>query len=80
MAYLYILYSAKANKFYVGSTGKEVSERIKKHNSNHKSFTGKWNDWELVHTESYEAKEEAMKREKQIKTWKSRKMIKALIA
>ncbi|MFN5024322.1 MAG: GIY-YIG nuclease family protein [Bacteroidota bacterium] len=36
MFYLYILHSASADKFYVGYTGDEPNERVRKHNSNHK--------------------------------------------
>ncbi|NJM17057.1 MAG: GIY-YIG nuclease family protein, partial [Bacteroidales bacterium] len=56
------------------------AERLKKHNTNHKGHTGKHNDWEIVHTEPFSSKTEALIREKQIKRWKSRKKIMALIA
>ncbi len=76
----YILYSATLNKFYIGSTGDEIDERIKKHNSNHKGFTGGVGDWKLKHIEVFDIKSDAIKREKQIKNWKSRVMIEKLIA
>jgi putative endonuclease len=42
MAYtVYILFSIAKNKYYVGFTGDEIDERLRKHNSNHKGFTGK---------------------------------------
>jgi putative endonuclease len=55
-------------------------ERIRRHNSKHAGFTGKTGDWTLVYAESYHSKEVAMKREKEIKAWKSRKMIEKLIS
>ena len=67
------------NKYYVGYTGDEIVERIKKHNSNHKGFTGGVGDWELVYHEVYSSKSEAMARERQIKGWKSRKLITQLV-
>ncbi len=66
MYLVYILYSANRNRYYVGYTGDELEERLKKHNSNHKGFTGKVADWKIVYTESFTEKNEAMKREKEI--------------
>jgi putative endonuclease len=77
--HIYVLYSANANKYYVGYTGDELSSRLQKHNSNHKGFTGKYTDWVLVYSEAFETKAAAMSREKQIKSWKSRKEIEKLI-
>ncbi len=39
--HLYILFSALRNSYYIGHTGDELNERLRKHNSNHKGFTGK---------------------------------------
>ncbi|MDP1799991.1 MAG: GIY-YIG nuclease family protein [Bacteroidota bacterium] len=36
---LYILFSPTKDKYYVGHTGDDLVERIRKHNSNHKGFT-----------------------------------------
>ena len=57
-----------------------MEERIRKHNTNHKGFTGGVGDWELKHSEEYSTKEDALKREKEIKSWKSRKLIEKLIS
>ena len=76
----YILFSETINKYYVGFSASDITSRIKKHNSNHKGFTGGKGDWILVYKELFDAKVDAMKREKQIKNWKSRKAIEALIA
>jgi len=77
---VYILFSTKKNKYYVGYTGDELNERIRKHNSNHKGFTGNTGDWDLVFQELFFTKEEAIKREQQIKNWKSRKKIEQLVS
>ena len=79
MYQVYILYSEIKNRFYIGFTSDILAERIRRHNSNHQGFTGKTGDWKLVYSEKFEAKEGAMKREKEIKMWKSRKMIEKLI-
>ena len=79
MFHLYILFSPTKNKYYVGSTGDTLEERIRKHNSNHKGFTGGVGDWELKYSEGFETKTEVLKWEKEIKNWKSRKLIEKLI-
>ena len=76
--YFYILYSQKLDKYYIGST-KNVNERLRKHNSNHKGFTGKIGDWEIVYSETYDSRTLAYARERQVKKWKSRVAIQKLI-
>jgi putative endonuclease len=78
MYFLYILFSPKLNKYYIGFTT-DIQDRIRKHNSNHKGFTGGIGDWQLAYSEEFDNKTEAMKREIQIKKWKSRKLIEKLI-
>ena len=78
MFYAYILYNKIRNKYYVGSTSNLV-ERLKKHNTNHSGFTGDTGDWIIVWKQFFENKSDAMKKEKQIKSWKSRMLIEKLI-
>jgi GIY-YIG catalytic domain len=52
----YILFSSNLDKYYIGHTGDDITERIRKHNSNHKGFTGKVGDWKLVYSENYPTK------------------------
>jgi len=78
MYFVYILYSPSKDKYYVGAC-QDVQNRLKKHDTNHSGFTGKSGDWELKWTEEHPIKTTALKRENQIKSWKSRKMIEALI-
>ncbi|MBK7587487.1 MAG: GIY-YIG nuclease family protein [Bacteroidetes bacterium] len=67
----HILFSEKKNKYYIGSTSDNLLERLRKHNSNHKGFTGGLGDWKIVYTESSSTLSEARIRELQIKKWKS---------
>jgi len=76
--YTYILYSQKRDRYYIGSTGDDLEERLRRHNANHKGFTGSANDWVYYHLEEYSSKGEAVKREKEIKSKKSRKYIESL--
>ncbi len=75
----YILHSKILNKYYIGYTSNGVEIRVQKHLSNHKGFTAKAKDWQLVYTEVFETKEKAMQREKQLKAWKSNLRISELI-
>jgi putative endonuclease len=76
----YILFSNSKDKFYIGHTCDEIQERLRKHNSNHKGFTGQQADWRLVFLESYPDKSRAYARERLVKSWKSKNKIKELIA
>jgi len=76
--YFYILRSIELDKFYIGHTS-NLQERLKKHKSNHKGFTGKAKDWKIVYFEVFENKKEAYARERQVKNWKSKTKIIDLI-
>ena len=76
---VYILHSTTRSKYYIGFTGEELEERLRKHNSNHKGFTGSVSDWKIVYNESFAEKKKAIEKEQQIKKWKSRKAIEKLI-
>ncbi len=78
MYYFYILHSLILDKYYIGHTG-ELEERLRRHNSNHKGWTGNVNDWEIVYSEEFDAKNLALFREREVKNWKSRKRIERLI-
>jgi len=75
---VYILYSRKLDKFYVGSSA-DVSGRLRRHNSHSKGFTSAGRPWILLYTEEFAEKQEAETREKQLKRWKNRERLEALI-
>ena len=75
---VYILYSSKLDKFYVGSSA-DVRGRLRRHNSHSKGFTATGRPWILVYTEEFTEKQEAETREKQLKSWKNRVRLEALI-
>ncbi|MBL7838121.1 MAG: GIY-YIG nuclease family protein [Bacteroidetes bacterium] len=79
MCTFYILYSKTKDKYYIGHTCDDLHERLRKHNSNHKGFTGGVGDWQIVFNEEFDNKEQAYKREREVKSWKSRKRIVKLI-
>jgi len=76
---LYILYSQTLDRYYVGYTSDELVQRLRRHLSNHNGFTAKAKDWKVVYKEEFSDKSGAIKREKEIKNWKSKSKIKILI-
>jgi len=82
MYFTYILQSESTGRYYVGSTD-NLDRRVAQHNDpdykgskTTKRFKG---PWKLVYTESSQTRAEAMSREREIKSWKSRKAIQDLI-
>ena len=64
----------------MGYTSDLLEERLRKHNTNHKGYTGKTNDWVIVYFDTYESRKEAYARERDIKSKKSRIYIEKLIS
>ncbi|SIS94910.1 GIY-YIG nuclease family protein [Chryseobacterium gambrini] len=79
MCYCYILFSKSLNKYYVGHSCEILQERLRKHLSDHKGFTSKAKDWIIVYSEIFNSKNDAYKREQEIKSWKSSSKIQKLI-
>ena len=78
-AFVYILFSEKLNKYYVGSTP-DLDRRITEHNRGKERFTKTGVPWVLVYKEIFEELKEARKRESYIKKMKSRTFIENLIS
>lgn len=78
-AWTYILYSANLDRYYVGATSMTVNERLRRHLATHRHFTSKAKDWEILWTQRFDTKAEAIAREREIKKWKSRLRIETLI-
>ena len=78
-ATFYILFSRLANRFYIGYTTEPIEERIRKHNTNHDGFTGKYRDWVLAYSEEFISSHLAYARERQVKAWKSARRVRELI-
>ena len=75
---VYILYSEKFDKTYVGFTSSLI-ERFKSHNELANSgFTTKFRPWLVLYVEVLSAKSDALKREKWFKTGVGREKIKAI--
>jgi len=78
MYYVYILYSASLDKYYVGSTA-DVEMRVERHNAGWGRFTKGGIPWKLMYTETCSTQSEALQRERGIKRQKDRRYIEHLI-
>ncbi len=67
MYFVYIIYSDKFDRYYVGLSG-DVEQRIKTHNSGKVLSTKAFKPWRLIHKESFDTQVEARKREKYLKS------------
>jgi putative endonuclease len=76
---LYIIYSARLDRFYIGYTN-DFQRRISEHNRIKGKYTDKGIPWLLVYSKEYRSKKEAMNRERFIKQMKSRQFILELIS
>ncbi len=79
MPHLYILYSEKLDKYYVGACT-DLDRRLYEHNIGHSKFTSTGVPWKLMYSELFSTLIEAKQRELKIKKMKSRKYIMGLIA
>jgi len=78
MFYVYVVFNKKVNKFYIGQT-ENLAERVRFHNN--KFFKGSYTSrfdgaWELVYSEVYSNRVDAVKREKQLKSFRGRQFVK----
>jgi len=72
---VYISYSKNCNKIYIGYTG-NLEQRLLSHNTlGKKGWTIKFRPWELIYHQKFDTKEEAMAREKELKSGKGREWI-----
>ena len=76
--YVYILQSLKDNRYYIGETS-NADERVLFHNSGRQRSTRNRIPFRLILVEEYPNKKEALKREKQIKSWKGGQAFQNLI-
>ena len=64
---VYILFSKQLQKYYVGYSSKNVRDRLKEHLYNHKGFTAKAKDWNIIYKIEMNSKSEALVLERKIK-------------
>lgn len=69
---VYVLYSKKFDRIYVGCTSDLVNRMLSHNELATKGHTIKFRPWVITYTEEYLSKTDAVKREKQLKTAKGR--------
>jgi putative endonuclease len=79
MYFVYVLYSPSFKKPYTGFTS-DLEARLESHNSlGIKGFTLKYRPWVLIYSEQYEFKNDAIKRERELKSGRGREFIRKII-
>jgi putative endonuclease len=80
MWFVYALFNAKAQRIYIGETS-DIERRLEEHNrksGNH--FTARiGGKWLLIYKEEVTDRRQALKREKQLKSYRGREFIKKYI-
>ena len=74
MYWAYVLKNNE-NRLYTGHTGK-LNERYRNHKNGRSYWTSRFKGWRLVYCEAFEARSEAMAREKELKSGKGRDELK----
>ncbi len=63
---VYIIYSEKIDRYYTGFTD-DLPWRLERHNAGWGRYTKRGIPWNLVHSEGFDTKSAALKREREIK-------------
>mgnify|MGYP000206359681 CR=1 FL=1 len=81
MFYVYVIKNSQNGKIYIGQTS-NLEKRLKRHNNKlsnkRKSFTQKnkgSGEWILVYKEEFKERKDALKREKELKSFQGRKFL-----
>ena len=73
--YVYVIKSLEGY-YYTGST-EDLERRLSEHNNKSKSFwTKRGSNWEVIYCEEFESRQEAMKRERWMKSGHGKKLLK----
>jgi putative endonuclease len=70
--FIYIIYNNSLDKFYIGQTD-NLERRVFEHNNGLSGYTSRFKgNWNLLYSEIFDSRAEAMKREKFLKKQKSK--------
>ncbi|MBI2476147.1 MAG: GIY-YIG nuclease family protein [Candidatus Taylorbacteria bacterium] len=77
MYYIYAIYNTIADKIYIGQS-ENLEERLKWHNEKRfKGYTSRFEGrWKIIYREECQTRLDALKREKQLKSYRGREFIK----
>jgi len=76
MFYVYALFSEKFDRLYIGQT-RYIGYRLMSHNSGLVRSTKAYIPWRLVYVEMHPTRGDAMKREKELKSFRGREYIRS---
>jgi putative endonuclease len=77
--YTYVLYSPKFDRIYIGQTD-YLEKRLERHNLGLVRSTKAYVPWETMLCERFKTRSEALRREKELKSYRGREFIRDLIA
>ena len=75
--FVYVLEDEETGRFYVGQTA-DIANRLSRHNHG-RNLSTKHGHWSLVHTEEYATRADAVRRERELKSWKSHNRLAELV-
>ncbi len=76
---VYVLYSDKYDKIYIGYTS-NLGKRLLNHNElGMKGWSKSFRPWNLIYKEAFVSKRDAMRREKELKSHQGRNFIRDLL-
>lgn len=81
MFIVYAIYNPKHNKIYIGQT-RDIEDRLDLHKSKifHNSYTSRFDGgWKLIYKEVVRDRQIALKREKELKSFRGREFIRKQI-
>jgi putative endonuclease len=76
--FVYIIQSQIDGSFYIGHT-RDLEERLQRHNQGRSKFTKSKRPWNLLHSETFKSRSEAIKRESDLKSLKRKDLLLNLI-
>lgn len=77
---IYVIYNLKHKKIYIGQT-EDLQQRLELHNKKtFKGYTSRFDgEWQLIYNEEVATRQEALIREKQLKSFRGREFVKKFI-
>lgn len=78
MYFVYVLHSHRTGKFYIGQTA-DLQDRLARHNSGRSPAAKAGQPWKLVYTEKFLSRVDALRRERDLKSWRSHQRLERLI-
>jgi len=76
--YMYIIKSLNFDSYYTGQCS-DIKIRLERHNGGHSKSTKAKAPWKLIYFEEFQSRSEAVRREREVKSKKSRRYIETLV-